>query len=594
MNSTNGTFANALNGQTSLASSTAYWVRVSYRDGRGGDSGFSAASKFTTATGAPASNPPDTPSITAPTANVTDTSRNLTLRSNAFNDADAGDTHASSTWQVYDHASLASANLVWSKVGDATNLTSIVVDETNGVFSNSLAGQTALVSSTAYWARVAHTDNRSTTSSFSSGVRFWTSPGAWAKTYGGGNDDRAYDTRATADGGYIVTGWTKSFGAGDADVWVLKLDSQGKILWEKAYGGAGEDVGTSIRQTAEGGYAVAGWTASFGSGGNDVWVLKLDAQGNLIWQKTYGGAYPDHSYAFQQTSDGGYIVAADTFSFPSYTATTDVWLLKLDAQGNVIWQRIYGGLNYDWVYCVQQTTDAGYVVAGHTRSFGAGNEDTWILKLDGQGDIDWQATYGGTGRDWATGVRQTEDGGYVALGYTTSFGAGNYDVWLLKLDGLGNVDWQRTYGGAGIDYGWFIEQAEVGGFVVSGLTQSFGAGDGTAWLLKLDTLGNVAWQKTYGGAGGDWGMGVHGTTDGGYVMGGLTSSFGAGSVDAWLLKLDSQGRCAPLGVDTNAVITDTAVGPVATSVAPATTNCTITQPAVTVTDTQCTVMQQAP
>jgi hypothetical protein len=207
----------------------------------------------------------------------------------------------------------------------------------------------------------------------------------WAKTYGGASDDRANSIQPTSDGGYIVAGWTISFGAGGADVWVLKLDGSGNVTWQKTYGGAGTDWATSIQQTSDGGYIVAGVTGSFGAGSGDVWVLKLDGSGNVTWQKTYGGGSTDYAYSIQQTSDGGYIVAGLTDSFGAGSA--DVWVLKLDGSGNVTWQKTYGGGSTDYAYSIQQTSDGGYIVAGLTDSFGAGSYDFWVLKLDGSGEI---------------------------------------------------------------------------------------------------------------------------------------------------------------------------------------------------------------
>ncbi|NPA41170.1 MAG: hypothetical protein GXO18_02745, partial [Aquificae bacterium] len=221
----------------------------------------------------------------------------------------------------------------------------------------------------------------------------------WAKVYGGGSSDGAYSIQQTSDGGYVVAGWTSSFGAGLADIWVLKLDANGDVQWQKTYGGSDSDGAYSIQQTSDGGYVVAGWTWSFGAGSADFWVLKLDANGDVQWQKTYGGGDSDEAYSIQQTSDGGYVVAGRTWSFG--TGLTDIWVLKLDANGDVQWRKTYGDSGPNEAYSIQQTSDGGYVVAGVTLSFGTGSADFWVLKLDANGDVQWQKTYGDGDLDWA-------------------------------------------------------------------------------------------------------------------------------------------------------------------------------------------------
>ncbi len=259
----------------------------------------------------------------------------------------------------------------------------------------------------------------------------------WAKTYGGPGDDQANSIQQTRDGGYIVVGVTKLFGVGADDVWVLKLDASGNVQWAKTYGGTDYDKANSIQQTSDGGYIVAGKTSSFGAGRSDAWVLKLDASGNVQWAKTYGGANWDYASSIQQTSDGGYIVAGKTSSFDAIG--DDVWVLKLDASGNVQWQKRYGGTNFDWVTSIQQTRDGGYIVAGVTLSFGAGDDDFWVLKLDANGNVQWQKTYGGTNSDGANFIQPTSDSGYIVAGRTWSFGEVGSDVWVLKLDANGNI-----------------------------------------------------------------------------------------------------------------------------------------------------------
>ncbi len=362
----------------------------------------------------------------------------------------------------------------------------------------------------------------------------------WIKTYGGPALEGAYSIQLTTDGGYIAAGNVASLDTGENDFWVLKLDSNGDITWQKTYGGSDNDYATAIQQTVDGGYIVAGTTSSFGAGESDPWLLKLDSNGDITWQKTYGGTRFDYATAVQQTVDGGYIVAGNTSSFGA--GEIDLWLLKLDGSGEIIWQKAYGGSGFDWAFSMQQTTDGGYIIVGDTFSFGAGENDLWVLKLDNSGAVSWQKTYGGSGFDWAFSVQQTSDGGYIVVADTFSFGAGEVDIWILKLDSNGDITWQKTYGSSDFDWPASVEQTIDGGYIVAGGTYSFGAGKDDLWVLKLDSNGDITWQKTYGGSDNDYAASIRQTANGGYVVAGTTSSFGAGEDDLWVLMLDSNGE----------------------------------------------------
>jgi hypothetical protein len=421
-----------------------------------------------------------------------------------------------------------------------------------------------------------------------------TSPCAtWARTYGGTSDDRAFSIEQTTDGSFVVARRTYSFGAGDFDFWVLKLDTLGNVQWEKTYGGAGGEDTRFIQPTTDGGYVVAGLTDSFGAGNWDYWALKLDASGNVQWQKTYGGASNDRGLSIQQTTDGGFVIAGGTYSFGA--GDWDFWVLKLDTSGNVAWQKTYGGTNEDIAFFLKQTSDGGYVVAGHTYSFGAGNYDFWVLKLDASGNVTWQKTYGGASADAALSIQQTTDGGFVVTGWTESFGAGSYDLWVLKLDASGNVQWQKTYGGTDSERAYSIRQTTDGGFIVAGWTGSFGAGGWDSWVLKLDASGTVQWQKTFGGALDEQAFSIEQTTDGGFVAAGYTNSFGAGSYDFWVLKMDANGNIDPsctFIADTAATITDTSATVTFTGASGIVSSATVTDTAVSGVVSSATVMEQ--
>jgi len=253
---------------------------------------------------------------------------------------------------------------------------------------------------------------------------------------GASNNDYAEAVEQTSDGGYIVAGYTTSFGAGIQDVYLIKTDSLGDTLWTRTYGGGSSDLARAVQQTTDGGYIVVGETISFGAGSYDVYLIKTNSNGDTLWTRTYGGGTWDFGYAVEQTTDGGYIVTGYTRSFGA--GLDDVYLIKTDSLGNMLWTKTYGGADFDHGYAVRQTTDSGYMVAGYTNSFGAGSYDVYLIKTNANGDTLWTKTYGGGGWDEAYAVRQTTDGGYIVAGYAGSFGAGAGDVYLIKTDANGN------------------------------------------------------------------------------------------------------------------------------------------------------------
>jgi hypothetical protein len=253
----------------------------------------------------------------------------------------------------------------------------------------------------------------------------------WDETYGGADDERAYSIIETIDGGYAIIGSTNSFTTGHQNMWLVKADSAGKSQWSQSYGGTNQDVGVSLVQTSSGGYILGGWTDSFGAGGYDFWLVKTDSSGNVLWNQTYGGENNDRAESVVQTGDGGYAMVGRTSSFG--VGIDDFWLVKTDSSGNVLWNQTYGGAGIDWAQSVVQTGDGGYAMVGRTSSFGVGIDDFWLVKTDSSGNVLWNQTYGGAGIDWAQSVVQTGDGGYALGGWTDSFGAGGYDFWLVKM-----------------------------------------------------------------------------------------------------------------------------------------------------------------
>ena len=402
----------------------------------------------------------------------------------------------------------------------------------------------------------------------------------WQKAFGGTSNEYARSIIQTTDDGYIVSGYTYSNNGdvsgnhGDADYWLVKINSTGTIEWQKTFGGSGEDWARRIRKTTDGGFIVIGRTNSnngdvtgFHGGSWDCWIIKLDSAGNIIWQKTLGGSSVDQGYDIQQTSDNGYIVTCGSNSndgdITGNHGGSDFWVVKLNATGSIIWQKSLGGTGDDLGGSVQQTFDGGYIVGGNSNSTNGdvtgnhGNDDFWVVKLDSEGNISWQKSLGGSGFDGFQCIKQAIDGGYLVSGYTFSNNGdvtgnhGNYDVWVIKLNSLGNITWQKTLGGTNSDQAKYIQQTIDEGIIIVGNTKSNNGdvsnnqGDWDYWVVKLDGMGTLLWQKTLGGISFDEADYIEQTTEGGYIIAGRTNSNNGdvtgnhGNTDFWVVKLAS-------------------------------------------------------
>ncbi len=364
------------------------------------------------------------------------------------------------------------------------------------------------------------------------------------------------------------------------DYWLLKLDGDGALQWSKTYGGSKDDRGQSLVQTQDGGFALTGYAmsddgdGSVNNGFHDNWILKLDAQGTIEWEKSYGFSGHDHSYDILDSGDGGFFFTgflditsarADGNTEKSSSLTRhgvgEFWGTKIDEKAKVEWRGYYGGTNNDRAHSVVRSDDGGYVMAGFTESDdfdinnSRGSYDFWAVKIDDDGDLVWQGSFGGTGIERAQDIAKTNDGGYVITGSTfsndvdVSQNHGASDIWLIKIDGNGNKIWDKSYGGSQFEDAQSVTLSKDGGFIIVGNSKSadmdsnFNAGENDIWVLKTDKEGNMIWQKSFGGSGLDYGFDALETSSGAIVLVGETASTdfdgvgNKGKSDAVIIKI---------------------------------------------------------
>lgn len=390
----------------------------------------------------------------------------------------------------------------------------------------------------------------------------------WVKNFGGSGEETLRAVITTSDGGYAMLGFSNSID-GDLmgktvavnDYWLLKLDALGNLQWSKTYGGSKDDRGQSLVQTIDGGFALTGYAMSDdGDGSNnegfhDNWILKLDTQGNIEWEKSFGFSGHDHSYDILQTDDGGYyfvgfldITSAradgNTEKRGSLTrhGVGEFWGTKIDDKGDLQWRGYFGGSNNDRAHSVVRSNDGGYVMAGFTESEDfdisntRGSYDFWVVKNDKNGNLLWEHSFGGSGIEISQDIANTADGGYVITGNTfsndtdVSNNKGESDIWLIKIDDEGNLVWQKTFGGTAFDAAESVSPSKDGGFILIGNSKSSdkdanaNAGENDIWLIKTDADGNMVWQKTFGGTNLDYGFDAIETDDNAILLVGETTS----------------------------------------------------------------------
>jgi hypothetical protein len=359
----------------------------------------------------------------------------------------------------------------------------------------------------------------------------------WNYTYGGQSTDCCHSLQVTSDGGYILAGYSYSEKQTNSDGWLIKLDSEGKSTWEQTYGGSTDGFLYSVKHTIDNGYIVAGKIYYYSSDTSDGWLIKIDSEGEGQWQQILHGDKDDCILSVEETSDNDYALAGFTTSAGS--GEEDIWLLKVNQDRDIVWENVWGGARLDQANAIIQTRDGGFATLFYYESFRHGSDDDWLYKIDSNGIKHWQRTYGGEKQDIPLTISQTDDGGFIIAGSTESFGVGGADVWLIRTDELGNHRWNTTFGGSLDDIGYAVQQTDDGGFIIAGSTESFGSGGADMWLIKTDQHGNHRWNTTFGGSLDDIGYAVQQSDDGNYVIAGCTESFGAGETDAWVIKLSA-------------------------------------------------------
>ena len=452
----------------------------------------------------------------------------------------------------------------------------------------------------------------------------------WQNTIGGIGDDFFSTVVNTSDGGYFIAGQSASGLSGDktdeglaTDYWVLKLDISGNILWQNSIGGTAGERLYGAEQTIDGGYIIGGISYSPIGGdksensiSSDIWVVKLNSGGDVVWENTINGSTFDELTSLSQTSDGGYIIGAYSQSVNSMDKTEtcfggyDYWIIKLNAAGNIQWQNTIGGNQDDRLQAIKQTSDGGYIIAGESSSgisvdkteINYGSNDYWVVKLNSLGIITWQNTIGGSASDYLIDIVQSSDGGFVLGGYSSSpisgektvAGYGVTDYWVIKIDALGNILWQKSFGGTSHDYITSINATEENNYIIGGYSSSSLNGSKSEkllgqtdyWIILIDDDGNAIWQNTIGAKNDDELKCITTTPDGGFILGGNSKSNiyydktedGQGGDDYWIIKLTGEcvaepEICNTIDDNCNGLIDDDVIETITISAAGLTTFC---------------------
>ncbi|MFQ5645589.1 MAG: hypothetical protein ACE5GM_01550 [bacterium] len=359
----------------------------------------------------------------------------------------------------------------------------------------------------------------------------------WQAILGGSRNDRIESLISTSDGGFILAGYTSSFGAGKYDGWVVKLGSNGNAAWQKILGGNRNDKFYSVAEVADGSLVLAGKTDSFSDGSEDGWVVNLDKTGSLNWQKTTGGKGNDGLVSVHAMSDGGIALSGFTRSYGQ--GKSDAWVIRMTAGGRVKWQKIFKGKSSDRAYFVTESPEGGLLVGGYTKSAPKKILSGWLARLTAGGTPVWQKVLQGSSSNSFFSVIPCADGGWVLTGKASSWGKGRNDGWVVKLDSKGRVAWQTAVGGSFNEILTAGVQTSDGGYLLVGKKDPVGKDIHDGWVVKLNSTGKLLWQKNWGGSALDAILGIRETRSG-FILAGYTESFGAGSTDGWIIKTNNR------------------------------------------------------
>ena len=414
-------------------------------------------------------------------------------------------------------------------------------------------------------------------------------PIQWSKCFGGSSSDYIVDAVESKAGGYVL-GCNTISNDGDVtgvhtlgDVWVVRIDINGNIIWEKSFGGSRGESLNYIEETIDSGYIFCALSSSTdgdvsshhgGVDTSDIWIVKLNKHGIIEWEKSFGGSLFDSPTAIHQTSDGNYIISGFSNSYDGDLTYNhgdyDFWVLKINVGGVLIWQKTYGGLGEEKAYSIIETDSLNFIIVGSANyndgdvigiHNSMGYMDFWLLKIDSIGNIIWSNAFGGTLNDEAYAISKVSWGGYIVGGYARShdgdvlnayMGNNTSDYWIVKISENGILEWQKSFGGSNMDYCYTLEETSGSSLTMAGMSTSYDydvtgnhGGIGDIWVVNIDSLGNIIWQNCWGGSSQETGGFVHQELDGSLYLGGNSNSLDGdviglhGGCDAWFVKLNN-------------------------------------------------------
>ena len=366
----------------------------------------------------------------------------------------------------------------------------------------------------------------------------------FSNTYNDASFDYGRYLIQTNDDGYLVAGNTSLLGDNYSNVLMLKVDHTGEQVWRKDYTYSSNDRVNTVIELEDGSLVMAGFSTSNTNSSKDLLIMRTDSEGNIEWQSLYGDTRDEIANSISSASDGGFIIAGEITN--ENTGNSSCYLLKVNNNGEFEWDRSFGGSLNDQGFFLISANDGGFVITGVTRSQNDSSGDLWLIKVNNTGEILWEKTFGGENFESGRSLQQTSDEGYIIVGQTESFGNGNNDAYLLKTDSQGNEIWSRTYGGSGTDQGRYVVETLDQGYIISGYTDSYGSMGGfNFWLIKTDSNGDLEWQEYYGGSGDDRAFCGMQASDGGYAIVGQSNTGGSTGVDILLVKTDDIGNADP-------------------------------------------------